>query len=1351
MCGFAGLFHYREPERQIDRALLLRMTQALEHRGPDDSGCFTSGPIGLGHRRLSIVDLSPTGHQPMSTPDATGWIAYNGEFYNHEEFRPRLRETGCNFRGTSDTETLLYLVHSKGADVLDQVAGIFAFAYWDERQHELTLARDPLGVKQLYFHDNGQRIAFASEIKALLELPDVPRSPDLTAVNQYLHFHTPLFERTFFQGIRQLLPGQILTVSERGIRARTYWSVDDFEPRDGSPEEQAEELREQLSVIVKQQLLSDVPVGAFFSGGIDSTTVAAYAARAGRAPHLFGIHFSHQGVVDERPFQEAAARALGLELDLATLDGSSLPDDLFRLIRSQDQPVIGAAMIPMYHVSKLASRRVKVCLGGQAADEIFGGYARYALTRPFAVMNSWFSGRRSVAAPAGSRTRSSVGGNLWKQLSDPRTLKRLARSAAGFGSWRSRYFNNFARVPEGTWRELLPDAGVSRSGCWDQFNEELDRGGVEDPATAAMYWDLRTYLPGLFQQDDRMSMANSLESRVPLADPRLVRFAFKTGFDLKVRGGASKWILRQAVSDVIPPEVLNRRKVGFDTPAELWMRDRHPAFVRDLLLSREARSRGLWDPKAVERMLDHHSDPHWFDLVWKSVCIEVWARTFIDGGSSAGSWTGPPETPATPEPATAGDWLQEVREMGVDQVLFRAGWEFKQRSGLSKLLSRPPSDPPDPMLHEAAGAISSVVPFAAPLRVAERIRPILKEETLDALRRAAQEAARGRILCFGRWVGDFGDPIDWHRDPVSGRRWNAEAHWSKALGLGDLRDDVKFVWEAGRFPQAYLFARAASFFPELAPAMREAFESQVRSFIEQNPFGLGVHWTSGQEIVFRLMAWLFGLGALGSLGAPLYALKELLVRRLHEAACHLENNLDYARRSVYNNHLLSEALGLYLISALLPSHERAGRWRKTGLGLLEEQVDAQIYPDGAYLQNSHNYHRVALQDLLWAWVWRKRQGEIPPESWSNAMERSLDLLVAHQNPGDGRLPNYGPNDGSLPAVLSSCDFADFRPALQAVSVAVRGERVYETGPWDEEAAWLFGPEVLDLPLRNPSRRTVSFGSSGYHVLRGREAENFAAFRCGSLRNRFSQIDMLHVDVWWKGQNVLADGGSYRYNGAPEWHEHFHRTASHNTITVDGRDQMRHVRQFKSIYWTQARISKVEDAGDWVVAEGEHYGYRRHPGGVVHRRQVLFVKDDLWVIADHITGEGDHALRLHWLGGEFPFSHDGVEARMSLSTPRGSFAIAVHEVEGALFKGTVVAGRERPPRGWISRYYGEKVPAPSLMVDVRRRLPLVFVSILAAGSPQVRVDGNRWSLLREESRIQFELNAGTIDRVALESP
>ena len=495
MCGIAGIYNYADPGRPVDRTLLCAMTARLSHRGPDADGFYVDGSIGLGHRRLSIVDLSPTGAQPMATSDHKAWIAYNGEFYNHLDYRQRLAGRGIVFRGSSDTETLLHVMRELGPDALEQASGIFGLAYWDAVQETLTLARDPLGVKQVYFYDDGQRVLFASEIKALLCDPDVARDIDPLAVSEYLHFHTPLFERTFLKTVRQVTAGHWVRFGRHRMQSRRYWAVTDFQKSLDTPAVQVERLREQLNIVVRDQLMADVPVAAFFSGGIDSTAVAAFAAQTGRLSDVFGVHFANQGVVDERPYQEEAAKALGLNLHLTTLDGASFASDLEKLLYFQDQPVIGPAMLPMHAVSHLAAKSFKVCLGGQASDEVFGGYARYALARPTAVLRNWF-------AAAGGHHHS-VGGNLSKQLAQPKNIKRLARALRNFRDWQTRYFESFAKVPLPLWEALFDDRSMcDREHCRRLFQDETNLSGAVDPTDKIQEWDLRTYLTMKYRSKD---------------------------------------------------------------------------------------------------------------------------------------------------------------------------------------------------------------------------------------------------------------------------------------------------------------------------------------------------------------------------------------------------------------------------------------------------------------------------------------------------------------------------------------------------------------------------------------------------------------------------------------------------------------------------------------------------------------------------------------------------------------------------------------------------------------------------------------------------------------------------------
>lgn len=685
---------------------------------------------------------------------------------------------------------------------------------------------------------------------------------------------------------------------------------------------------------------------------------------------------------------------------------------------------------------------------------------------------------------------------------------------------------------------------------------------------------------------------------------------------------------------------------------------------------------------------------------------------------------------------TVRDAVQEVRELGLSRTLYRVGWELRLRSGLARLGETPPHEAPP------ARAWRDEAPFAHPTAVARALEGRIDLAAREGLRAVADDALRGRILCFGRWVGDFGDPIDWYRNPLSGARWPADAHWSEALKATDARGDIKLAWEVARFPQAFHLARAAAFFPAESARYFDGFRAMVGAFLDASPFPNGIHWASSQECAIRLTAWLFAAKTFAALGHVDAALERAIASYARVVGHHTLREIGYARRAVYNNHLITEALGLCLCARLCEGDREAARWRALGESLLTQEATAQVYEDGAYINQSHNYHRVIAQEYLLASRWfRAVHGADEPRAWRDALDRSLAFLYAHQNPDDGRLPNFGPNDGSLPRVLSTCEFSDFRPLLQALSLHLHGERLYPAGPWDEEAAWSVGADALDAPAAQRDRPSASFGATGYHVLRGEDRSSFASFRCGSVRDRFGQIDMLHVDLWWRGENVLVDGGTYLYSGPEAWHAHFLGTASHNTVTVDGRDQMLHYRRFKFLYWTRAALLTFRESGGRALAVGEHYGYARHPGGVVHRRSVLRVGDDLWIIVDTLTGEGTHRARLHWLCGEFPV--ETTAGGVKLNTPKGALSLAVYDELGATQLLDVVAGQDDPPRGWLSRYFGEKVAVSSVALAREVRLPWTAVTVVGAGAVSARVNAGAWTVNAEGVETRFTLRDGAI--------
>ncbi len=708
--------------------------------------------------------------------------------------------------------------------------------------------------------------------------------------------------------------------------------------------------------------------------------------------------------------------------------------------------------------------------------------------------------------------------------------------------------------------------------------------------------------------------------------------------------------------------------------------------------------------------------------------------------------------------------MQELRELGVGRALFRIGWEAKMR-GASLADWRAPLDMLGllrvqrlaPVQH--TGQLVDLDPglFADARQVHDYMAASLEPGARVLLKEVSHRAASGVVLSFGRHFIDYGSPIRWHRYPGSNVDVPNTLDWKKAMRAAARVDDIKLLWEVARFAQAFFIARAATLDGGPNADLR-ALDLQVQDFVRSNPVGKGVHWASSQEVVIRLIAWLFALEVGGSLGADVQMFKTALAQTLYEAGAHIADHINYARYAVYNNHLLSEALGLYLIGCLLPEASEAKGWRERGRMLFDEGVMRQFYADGGYIQNAHNYHRLALQWLNVACRAVTRfEKQDAPEMWTCALARSVDFLYAQQNPSDGRLPNYGNNDGALPMVLSTCDYSDFRPTLQAASVIATGERLYASGPWDEEAVWMVGPQAFEAsPLKTRKRYSRSFVVSGYHVLRGQNEENFATFRCGSLKERFSQIDMLHVDVWWRGQNMLVDAGSYLYNGPAYWHHHFFRTGAHNTVSIDGHDQMVHHRRFKTLYWTQARVKVWDYTSQWTLCAGEHYGFQQYDGACIHQRSVLQLGDECWVIVDYVTASDDaaHAMRLHWLLGEFAYQLN-VEGAVQMDTPRGAFVLGVYDINARPIALNVAKGvtpdknNNTSARGWLSRYYADKVPVASVVVERRAKVPMTMITVCGGAPVEFLRVGSRFHVTHQGQTFGFALRQGLIIDLHLE--
>ena len=630
MCGIAGFYNYRDA-RPADPSLLAAMTDVLTHRGPDDSGLYVSGPVGLSQRRLAIVDLSPAGRNPMPNEDQSLWITFNGEVYNVRERRAEFEARGHTFRSHTDTEMLLHLYEEKGVRLLEDLRGMFGFALWDSKHRALLVARDRLGIKPIYWRDAGGTFAFASEMKALLTDPDCPRKVDLVALEDYLGLQYVPSPRSMIDGIHKLEPGHYLLVTPQGVRVERYWSPPVGVTSTLSFDDAAVELRRLLEESVKMRFMSDVPFGAFLSGGIDSSIVCALMAKLMDEPvKTFTIGFKG-AAEDETVYARQVARHLGSEHHEFVVEPDALAI-LPSLVWHLDEPLADTSTLPTWAVSEMARKHVTVVLSGDGGDETFAGYETYRLAQSYAKVDRLPLGLRRLAAGvfAGAPGR-------WGSR-----FERLAMDAI------ERHARVMAIADRATWSPLLAASVRGAHNGRDPVAELERRGGRFDAGDLRelLHLDLVTYMTDdVLAKVDRMSMAHSLEVRVPLLDHKLVEFAATLPFDYKLRGGVSKALLKLAVRDLLPPSILGRGKQGFAVPLKHWFGDRFDAVLGEVLSPAALERRGLFEPEAVARLAARATapaaDPRAGRLLWALVVFEMWARTFLDRAPGGP----PPRTP----------------------------------------------------------------------------------------------------------------------------------------------------------------------------------------------------------------------------------------------------------------------------------------------------------------------------------------------------------------------------------------------------------------------------------------------------------------------------------------------------------------------------------------------------------------------------------------------------------------------------------------------------------------------------------------------------------------------------------
>ena len=631
MCGICGVYEYERAE-PVDQQVLLDMLQVIRHRGPDDDGTYFDQGCALGMRRLSIIDLA-TGQQPIANEDGSVVLVFNGEIYNYPELTERLKGRGHRFRTSSDTEVIVHLYEELGERCVDELRGMFTFAVWDRPRRRLFLARDRLGIKPLYYADLDGRLVFGSEIKAILRHPGVSARADLQGLSDFLSLKYVPAPETMFSDVSALPPGHTLSCDRDGVRLRRYWDLSFApDPRGRRNEaEYAEELAALLRESVRIHLVSDVPFGAFLSGGVDSSTIVALMSQILEQPvKTYAVGFEGQGVEEfsELPYARLVAERYRTDHHEVFVRPEHMLELAEKVVWHLDQPIADEAALGNYMLAELAARDVKMVLTGEGGDELFAGYARYACEK-FAET------ARRVPAPARALALAAA-----RRLPGLRRPK-IALFALCQTDEVTRLTNWFPLFNREMKAALLSDwlqRELNGTSTDRVFAEHLARTDATDPLHRMLYVDTKLWLvDDLLARGDKMSMAASLEARVPLLDHKLVEFAARVPSDLKVHGMTRKYLLKEVARRWLPDAIIDRKKQGFPMPMSVWFRNEARDFLRDLLAPGAIRRRQLFDPTYVATLLDEH-DAGFADhgsLLWALLSVELWFRLFIDAPASS--------------------------------------------------------------------------------------------------------------------------------------------------------------------------------------------------------------------------------------------------------------------------------------------------------------------------------------------------------------------------------------------------------------------------------------------------------------------------------------------------------------------------------------------------------------------------------------------------------------------------------------------------------------------------------------------------------------------------------------------
>ncbi len=628
MCGICGAFYF-DRQNWVSQDILDGMNSRIVHRGPDDAGIYRSENVGLAMRRLSIIDVI-SGHQPLSNEDESVWIVFNGEIYNHNELRKKLQARGHQYRTKSDTETIVHLYEEYGTDCVNHLSGMFAFVIWDGKRRTLFGARDRFGIKPFYYYKNEREFLFGSEIKSLLAHPGIKASLNEKALPEYLAMGYVCGTETLFESIHQLAPGYTIQLDESGLATvRQYWDLQAEETGEKFPSRVYEDTYlGRFQEAVRSHMLSDVPLGVFLSGGVDSSAIVALTARESRNPiSTFSVGYKELPF-SELPYAREVADALGARHHEVLVSQNDFFDALPALIEIQDEPLAWPSNAALFFVARLAREQVTVVLTGEGSDETLAGYTRYAYTLLNQKLDRAY--RAIMPTPFRRQIREFINSTSLLSAGLRRKLEHTFLGRAG-ESWESFYFDNFySAFSENEQTDLLVGPGMDSAYTGSMKAWNVSRGSL---LQRLLYADIKTYLVALLMKQDRMSMAASIESRVPFLDHALAEYAFCIPASANIHGLSGKHVLKNVMKKTLPDSIIFRKKLGFPTPWQYWLSGDQIEQIQLTLLEARTSSRGLFHPNAIRGILAEHRSgfrDH-ANRIWRLLTFELWCRVFLDG------------------------------------------------------------------------------------------------------------------------------------------------------------------------------------------------------------------------------------------------------------------------------------------------------------------------------------------------------------------------------------------------------------------------------------------------------------------------------------------------------------------------------------------------------------------------------------------------------------------------------------------------------------------------------------------------------------------------------------------------